>query len=121
MRPLALELDVDGLVRKVQVARDGGRFEIVLDGARHVVDAVAIEPGRWSLLMADGRSHEVVVVANGHQGGRDRPCRWLRRACRRAGSSPPAGRRRGTWARRWSGPHRRADAGQGGARARRAG
>ena len=68
MRPLALELDVDGLVRKVQVARDGGRFEIMLDDARHVVDAVAIEPGRWSLLMADGRSHEVVVVANGHQG-----------------------------------------------------
>ena len=66
MRPLAFELDVDGLVRKVQVAREGGRFEILLDGARHVVDAAAIEPGRWSLLMGDGRSHEVVVVANGH-------------------------------------------------------
>jgi biotin carboxyl carrier protein len=68
MRPVAFELDVDGLVRKVQVTHDGGRFDILLDGARHVVDAAAIEPGRWSLLMADGRSHEVVVVSNGHEG-----------------------------------------------------
>jgi biotin carboxyl carrier protein len=58
---LTLELDVDGLVRTVQLARDGGRFEIVLDGGRHVVDAVAIEPGRWSLLVENGRSHEIVV------------------------------------------------------------
>jgi biotin carboxyl carrier protein len=68
VRPLVLDLDVDGLVRKVHVARDGGRFDILLDGARHVVDAAAIEPGRWSLLMADGRSHEVVVLSNGHDG-----------------------------------------------------
>jgi biotin carboxyl carrier protein len=68
VRPLEFELDVDGLVRKVQVAQDGGRFDILLDGARHVVDAVAIEPGRWSLVMANGRSHEVVVVPDGHQG-----------------------------------------------------
>jgi hypothetical protein len=39
---MTLELDVDGLVRTVQLARDGGRFEVVLDGGRHVVDAVAI-------------------------------------------------------------------------------
>ena len=68
MRPAAFELEVEGLVRKVQVAHDGGRFEILLDGVPHSVDAVAIEPGRWSLLMGDGRSHEVVIVANGHEG-----------------------------------------------------
>ena len=68
MRPSAFELEVDGLVRKVQVAHERGRFEIVLDGVAHSVDAVAIEPGRWSLLFADGRSHEVVIVTNGHQG-----------------------------------------------------
>ena len=68
MRPVALELEVDGLVRKVQVAHDGGRFDILLDGTRHVVDAIGIEPGRWSLLMNDGRSHEVFVVPNGHEG-----------------------------------------------------
>jgi biotin carboxyl carrier protein len=68
MRPSALELEVQGLVRKVQVAHKRGRFEILLDGVAHSVDAVPIEPGRWSLLMADGRSHEVVVVANGHEG-----------------------------------------------------
>ena len=68
MRPAAFELEVEGLVRKVQVAHDRGRFEILLDGVRHSVDAVTIEPGRWSLLMADGRSHEVVIVTNGHHG-----------------------------------------------------
>jgi biotin carboxyl carrier protein len=68
MRPITLQLDVDGLVRNVQVAHDGRRFEILLDGALHSVDAVAIEPGRWSLLLADGRSHEVVIVPNGHDG-----------------------------------------------------
>jgi biotin carboxyl carrier protein len=69
VRPVSFELDVAGLVRNVQVAHDGGRFDILLDGAPHNVDAVAIEPGRWSLLLADGRSHEVVVVPNGHDGG----------------------------------------------------
>jgi biotin carboxyl carrier protein len=68
MRPSAFDLEVEGLVRKVQVAYERGRFEILLDGVSHSVDAVAVEPGRWSLLMADGRSHEVVVVTNGHEG-----------------------------------------------------
>jgi biotin carboxyl carrier protein len=67
MIAITLELDVDGLVRTVQVARDGARFEVVLDGARHVVDAVAIEPGRWSLLVENGRSHEIAV--SGGQNG----------------------------------------------------
>jgi biotin carboxyl carrier protein len=68
VRPSTFELEVDGLVRKVQVAHERGRFEILLDGVAHSVDAVAIEPGRWSLLFADGRSHEVVIVTNGHEG-----------------------------------------------------
>jgi biotin carboxyl carrier protein len=68
MRPAAFELEVEGLVRKVQVALERGRFEILLDGVPHSVDAAPIEPGRWSLLMADGRSHEVVIVGNGHLG-----------------------------------------------------
>jgi biotin carboxyl carrier protein len=68
MRSSAFELEVDGLVRKVQVAHERDRFEILLDGVSHTVDAVSIQPGRWSLLMADGRSHEVVIVANGHDG-----------------------------------------------------
>jgi biotin carboxyl carrier protein len=68
MRSSAFELEVDGLVRKVQVAHERGRFEILLDGVSYSVDARAIQPGRWSLLMADGRSHEVAIVANGHDG-----------------------------------------------------
>ena len=73
MRPSAFELEVDGLVRKVQVAHERGRFEILLDGVAHSVDAVAIEPGRWSLLFADGRSHEVVIVTSHAEDGW--PCR----------------------------------------------
>ena len=107
MRPSAFELEVDGLVRKVQVAHERGRFEILLDGVAHSVDAVAIEPGRWSLLMADGRSHEVVIVTNGHEGAA---------TVLVDGSTVPIGvrdprRRRdaaGGHAARWSGPHRRA-------------
>jgi biotin carboxyl carrier protein len=67
MTAMTFELDVDGLVRTVQVSREGGRFEVVLDGGRHVVDAVAIEPGRWSFLTEDGRSHEV-AVSSGRNG-----------------------------------------------------
>ena len=93
MSAMTLELDVDGLVRTVQLARDGGRFEVVLDGGRHVVDAVAIEPGRWSLLAENGRSHEI-VVSGGQNGtltviidGRSCPSRSATRA---AGAAPRA-------------------------------
>jgi biotin carboxyl carrier protein len=62
MTVLALELEVGGLVRTVQVERAGDRFTVVLDGTRHVVDAAEIEPGRWSLLFdQQGASHEVLV------------------------------------------------------------
>jgi biotin carboxyl carrier protein len=67
MTQITLELDVDGLVRTVQVTREGGRFAVILDGGRHLVDAVPIEPGRWSLLTEDGRSHEV-AVSSGRNG-----------------------------------------------------
>lgn len=57
-----LTLQVHGVVRRVQVERDGSRFVVVLDGARHVLDAAEIEPGRWSLLFDAARhSHEVLV------------------------------------------------------------
>jgi biotin carboxyl carrier protein len=57
-----LDLDVDGVVRSVQVDRVGDRFTVTIDGRTHTVDAAEVEPGRWSLLM-DGSyaSHEIVV------------------------------------------------------------
>lgn len=58
----SIMLEVSGMVRHVQVARDGSRFTVTLDGVRHVLDAAEIEPGRWSLLFdAERRSHEVLV------------------------------------------------------------
>ena len=57
-----LALEVSGVVRHVQVEREGSRFVVVLDGVRHVLDAAEIEPGRWSLLLDAARhSHEVLV------------------------------------------------------------
>jgi biotin carboxyl carrier protein len=58
----ALALEVNGVVRRVQVEQEGTRFVVTLDGIRHVLDAAEIEPGRWSLLFdAARRSHEVLV------------------------------------------------------------
>lgn len=61
-----IDLDVDGLVRTVQVEKVGDRFTITIDGRTHVVDATEVEPGRWSLLM-DGScaSHDVRVRTRG--------------------------------------------------------
>ena len=69
MTPLTLELSVDGLVRTVQVHREGDRHVVVLDGVRHVVDASAIEPGRWSLLFDQHAASHEVVVRTGPEGG----------------------------------------------------
>jgi biotin carboxyl carrier protein len=58
---LDLELEVNGLVRTVQVRHDNGRFDILLDGVVRHVDAVPTGPGRWSLVLPDGSSHEIAV------------------------------------------------------------
>jgi len=57
-----LVLEVNGVVRRVQVEQEGTRFLVTLDGVRHALDAAEIEPGRWSLLFdAAQHSHEVLV------------------------------------------------------------
>lgn len=65
MSGLALELEVNGVVRTVQVAREGDRFVVVLDGVRHAIDGAEIEPGRWSLLLDEQAASHEVVVRNG--------------------------------------------------------
>jgi biotin carboxyl carrier protein len=58
----SLALEVNGVVRRVQVEVEGARFIVTLDGVRHVLDAAEIERGRWSLLFdAERHSHEVLV------------------------------------------------------------
>jgi biotin carboxyl carrier protein len=94
------QLEVNGVVRTVQVERKGSLFSVVLDGVRHVLDAVEIEAGRWSLLFdAERHSHEVVVRPG--QGGASAvivdgatvPVRLLdpRRARRGGGAASPDG------------------------------
>ena len=63
-----LALDVGGVVRHVQVTREGGRLVVEVDGRRHVVDAAATEPGRWSLLFDDRHESHEVLVRNGQPG-----------------------------------------------------
>jgi biotin carboxyl carrier protein len=87
-------LEVNGVVRRVQVEQEGSRFTVTLDGARHVLDAAEIEPGRWSLLFdAERHSHEVLVRA-GQSGaatvivdGATVPIRVLDPRTRRAGGA----------------------------------
>ena len=94
-----MQLEVNGLVRSVQVSRDGARLVVVLDGTRHVLDAAEIEPGRWSLLFDDQqKSHEVLVrpgQAGGltvHVDGAVVPVRLLDpRRRRQAGATGPGG------------------------------
>lgn len=63
-----LSLEVGGVVRQVHVARDGERVVVDVDGRKHVLDAAATEPGRWSLLFADQHASHDVLVRNGQPG-----------------------------------------------------
>ena len=63
-----LALDVGGVVRQVRVTRDGGRLVVDVDGRRHVLDAAATEPGRWSLLFDERHESHEVLVRNGQPG-----------------------------------------------------
>lgn len=45
----------------VAVRRLGDRFEVTLDGKRHLVELVAAGPGLYSLLAEDGQSYAVAA------------------------------------------------------------
>jgi glutaconyl-CoA/methylmalonyl-CoA decarboxylase subunit gamma len=55
-----LSITVDGRERTVIVEGPGqdGRFRVSIDGAEHQVDARALRPGTWSLILG-GRSYVV--------------------------------------------------------------
>jgi biotin carboxyl carrier protein len=64
VRRFEIALEVNGLVRSVHVTPRGDRLEVVLDGRHLLIDAAEIDPGRWSLLLDEGRvSHELLVRA----------------------------------------------------------
>jgi biotin carboxyl carrier protein len=66
-----LALEVGGVVRHVRVTREHDRLVVEVDGRRHVLDATATEPGRWSLLFDERHESHEVLVRNG------RPGAWL--------------------------------------------
>ena len=69
MSVLSLPVEIDGVVRTVQVRRDGPHFSVLFDGHEHRVDAVLIEPGRWSLLIGRAPASREVRVRNDRRGG----------------------------------------------------
>jgi biotin carboxyl carrier protein len=58
------EVEVNGRVRRVAVRRDGGRFAITVDGRMWHVDAARIDARTLSLIVGEGASYEVSVVAD---------------------------------------------------------
>ncbi|HXE80125.1 MAG TPA: biotin/lipoyl-containing protein [Vicinamibacterales bacterium] len=66
---MRLEFEVEGVVRTVQVRQQGGHLLVLVDGREHVVDAVEVEPGRWSLLVGSARRSIEARVRSDRQGG----------------------------------------------------
>jgi len=59
---LTLAFEAAGVVRRVQVRQNGPRLSVEVDGREYLVDAVQLEPGRWSLLVGpEGRGVEARV------------------------------------------------------------
>lgn len=46
---------------EVEIAHDGSRYTVTIDGRVHEVDALPLEGDFYSIVGADGRSHEVSV------------------------------------------------------------
>jgi biotin carboxyl carrier protein len=65
---MKLEIELAGKAYSVELLRVGGRLRCVLDGETLEADAVEVEPGIYSILMA-GESFEVRVETRGEAGG----------------------------------------------------
>jgi biotin carboxyl carrier protein len=63
-----LDLEAGGVVRTVHVTPGDRHLSVLLDGQEHIVDAVEIEPGRWSLLIEPGRRSVEARVRPGRPG-----------------------------------------------------
>jgi biotin carboxyl carrier protein len=59
MRALTLEVEVDGVLRRVAMEREDGSYQVEIDGRSIQVDICEPVPGVLSLLM-DGRSYRCV-------------------------------------------------------------
>ena len=95
-RPITLE--IGGRSRTVQLSDTGTQLVVTLDGTAHALDALQVEPGRWSLLLGSARASRDVRVRRDHDGawtvfveGRRVPVA-IREPCRRRapGDESPA-------------------------------
>jgi biotin carboxyl carrier protein len=62
------EVEVNGHVRRVAVQRDGGRFAISLDDRVWRVDAARLDGRTLSLIIGDGKVHEVSIAPDAATG-----------------------------------------------------
>jgi biotin carboxyl carrier protein len=63
-----LTVEVEGRRLVVEVTETGGRLDVVVDGESQLVDAVRIEPNRWSLIAGSARRSRDVRVRHGRDG-----------------------------------------------------
>jgi biotin carboxyl carrier protein len=97
---MTFEIEVDGRARTVSVEGAGqGRYRVVMDGARYLVDAARIGEFGLSLILGDGgvTSREVQIAPAGSRGdllvaldGRTVPAATNGRRRRRAGADAAA-------------------------------
>jgi biotin carboxyl carrier protein len=61
---MQLQIDVNGRLRTVEIARKDGLYRIVIDGVERMVDAAAVDGSTFSLIcLADGRSSQEVGLS----------------------------------------------------------
>lgn len=64
---MTLEIEIGGVTRTVSIERADGphRYRILVDGTPHLVDAVQLGSGGWSLVDPEGgRSFDVAIAVN---------------------------------------------------------
>ena len=61
---MQLQLDVNGRLRTVDIDRKDDLYRVVVDGVERFVDAAAVDPSTFSLILpADGRSSQEVGLS----------------------------------------------------------
>jgi acetyl/propionyl-CoA carboxylase alpha subunit len=69
---MLFEIEVNGRTRRVTVERPAGRphgYRLSIDGEAHDVDAVALDAGRWSLILPDEGGRSVSAGVDERPGG----------------------------------------------------
>src|SRR5262245_62473866 len=66
---MKLQVEIGDRVRTVEVVRQPGGYEVLVDGRPRLVDAVEVTPGAWSLIVkGDGVVQSVEAVVSARPG-----------------------------------------------------